>query len=313
MTRPRSGGPAAEAESRYCCRSFGVTLRGYLIHLKFMKSYTTRDVARLLGLSEAQVRSQARAGFLTPDRGPRNSYHFSFQDLVLLRTARELAGARVPPRRIKSALCKLARDLPSGHSLSELRITADNHRVIVLEGGSAWNPESEQLQIDFADAELPGGGAPVARRLARPAQQSSEPLGATEWFDLGADLEEAAPDEARDAYARAIAVDSNHPDAHVNLGRLLQLEGRTAEAVEHYRCSLRAGSPDPTAAFNLGTALETLGRRAEAIQAYQHALGLDREFPDAHFNLARLYEQAGQRAAALRHLSEYQQLSRSKV
>ena len=55
-----------------------------------MKSYTTRDVARLLGLSEAQVRSQAR-GYLAPDRGPRNAYRFSFQDLVLLR---DRQGAR---------------------------------------------------------------------------------------------------------------------------------------------------------------------------------------------------------------------------
>jgi tetratricopeptide (TPR) repeat protein len=90
-------------------------------------------------------------------------------------------------------------------------------------------------------------------------------------------------------------------------------EGRTAEAIEHYRWSLRAGSTDPTAAFNLGTALETLGRWADAIGAYRHALELDREFADAHFNLARLYEQAGRRAAALRHLSAYQQLSRSRV
>jgi tetratricopeptide (TPR) repeat protein len=273
-----------------------------------MKSYTTRAVARLLGLSEAQVRSQARAGFLTPDRGPRNSYRFSFQDLVLLRTARELAGARVPPRRIKGALCKLARDLPRGRSLSELRITADGHRVVVLEGGSAWNPESDQLQIDFAVAELAGRIAPVARRLARSAQRARDPLTAAEWFDLGVDLEEAAPDEARDAYARALALDPAHADAHVNLGRMLQLEGSTLEAMEHYRCSLRAGSTDPTAAFNLGTALETLRRWTEAVEAYQHALELDRQFADAHFNLARLYEQVGRRAAAVRHLRAYQQL-----
>jgi DNA-binding transcriptional MerR regulator len=272
------------------------------------RSYTTRDVARLLGLSEAQVRSQARAGFLTPDRGPRNCYRFSFQDLVLLRTARELAGARVPPRRIKGALCKLARDLPSGHSLTELRITAVGHRVIVLEDGSAWNPESDQLQIDFAVAELAGRTAPMGRRLARSAQRPHEPLSAAEWFDLGADLEEAAPDEARGAYVRALALDPDHPDTHVNLGRLLQLEGRIAEAVEHYRWSLRAGSDDPTAAFNLGTALETVGRWAEAVEAYQHALTLDRRFADAHFNLARLFEQAGRRAAALRHLREYRRL-----
>ena len=69
-----------------------------------MKSYTTRDVAKLLGLSEAQVRSQARVGYLAPDRGPHNAYRFSFQDLVLLRTAKALSEARIAPRRIRRAL-----------------------------------------------------------------------------------------------------------------------------------------------------------------------------------------------------------------
>jgi len=55
-----------------------------------MKFYTTHDVARLLGWSEAQVRSHARVGYLAPSRGPRNGYRFSFQDLVLLRAAKEL-------------------------------------------------------------------------------------------------------------------------------------------------------------------------------------------------------------------------------
>src|SRR3954471_11505555 len=123
--------------------------------LDSMKAYSTRDVARLLGLTEAQVRSHARAGFLNPDRGPGNSYRFSFQDLVLLRTARELAHARVPPRRIRRALRELARALPYGHSLTELRLTGDGHRVMVLDEGSRWNPDSGQIQIDFVAEELP--------------------------------------------------------------------------------------------------------------------------------------------------------------
>src|SRR6478736_3886424 len=102
-----------------------------------MEAYTTRDVARLLGLSAAQVRCQARAGFLRPGRGPRNCYRFSFQDLVLLRTARELADSRVPPKRIRGALCTLARRLPDGHPLSGLRIIAQDQQVIVLADGSA--------------------------------------------------------------------------------------------------------------------------------------------------------------------------------
>src|SRR5260221_1581833 len=102
-----------------------------------MKSYTTRDVAKLLGLSEAQVRSHARVGYLAPDRGPRNAYRFSFQDLILLRTAKALSDARIAPRRIRRALRALTRDLPAGRSLSAVRISSEGRRVVVRHGGDA--------------------------------------------------------------------------------------------------------------------------------------------------------------------------------
>jgi tetratricopeptide (TPR) repeat protein len=274
-----------------------------------MKSYTTRDVARLLGLSEAQVRSHARVGYLAPDRGPRNAYRFSFQDLVLLRTAKALSEARIAPRRIRRALRALTRELPAGRSLSGIRISSEGKRVVVSDGSAAWNPESGQFLFDFHVAELAGQAAPVARRLARQARRSEEPLTAEQWYDLGTDLETAAPDDAQDAYARAVSLDPMHAAARVNLGRLLQDAGRPAEAAEQYRAALAAQPAHPTAAFNLGTALEDLGQRADAIAAYRKALEADAEFADAHFNLARLYERVGNRAAALRHLRAYKQLS----
>jgi tetratricopeptide (TPR) repeat protein len=272
-----------------------------------MESFTTREVARLLGLSEPQVRSQARAGFLKPERGPRNGYRFSFQDLVLLRTARELAPARVPPRRIRSALRGLARQLPHGHSLSEIRITANGQGLLVHDGGRAWNPESEQLQIDFTAIDLAEDVAAVARPLPQ-GGTSAEPADPWGWFDLGVDLEATDPAQAYRAYVRALAEDPDFADAHVNLGRLLQLAGRTKEAIHHYRRSIRPGSTDPTAAFNLGTALEELGRWEEALAAYHQALAADQGFADAHFNLARLYEQLGRRAEVIRHLRAYRVL-----
>jgi len=274
-----------------------------------MKSYTTRDVANLLGLSEAQVRSHARVGYLAPDRGPRNSYRFSFQDLVLLRTAEALRDARIAPRRIRRALRALSRELPAGRSLSGMRISSEGDRIVVRDGSEAWNPESGQLLLDFRVADLAGQMAPVARRLAHAARRSDEPLTADQWYDLGADLETAAPDDARDAYARAVALDPRNASARVNLGRLLQDAGRPAEAAEQYRAALAVRPRHPTAAFNLGTALEDLGRRPEAIEAYRKALDADDDFADAHFNLARLYEQTGRRAAALRHLKAYKLLS----
>src|SRR5215213_10945474 len=200
-----------------------------VVNCCFMESFTTRDVARLLGLSETQVRSQARAGFLTPERGPRNGYRFSFQDLVLLRTARELAHARVPPRRIRTALCGLARQLPSGRSLTEMRILAEGGGVVVHDAGSTWNPESGQLHIDLVGAEAVSPAARPAKALLsvpRPARKDADPW---ELFDLALELEPTDPAAALEAYGRALAADPALTDAHVNIGRLLQLAGRTRD------------------------------------------------------------------------------------
>lgn len=274
-----------------------------------MKCYTTRDVARLLGLSEAQVRSHARVGYLSPDRGLRNAYRFSFQDLVLLRAAKALRQARIAPRRIRRALRALARQLPAGRSLSGLRISSEGDGIVVRDGAESWSPESGQLLLDFHVAELAERAAQTARRLARRARRSDDPLTAEQWYSLGVDLESAAPQDARDAYGRALALDPRHASARVNLGRWLQEDGHPERAIAEYRAALASQPRHPTAAFNLGTALEELGRRAEAITAYCRALDADDAFADAHFNLSRLYEQAGRRAAALRHLKAYKLLS----
>ena len=274
-----------------------------------MKGYTSQDVAKLLGLSVAQVRGFARDGFLTPGRGPRGELQFSFQDLVILRTAKGLVAARIPTRRIRRALRRLRSELPRGRSLAELRITAEDDRIVVSDGESTWSPESDQMQIDFAISDLATRAAPMARRAARAARLVEQDLSAQDWYDLGLELEVAAPIEARDAYRRALELDAHHADAHVNLGRLLHEQGLVEEAERHYRLALRESPEHATAAFNLGIALEDLGRPADAIDAYRAALATDPRLADAHYNVARLYEKAGKKAAALRHLSSYRRLS----
>ena len=276
-----------------------------------MKGYTSRDVAKLLGLTVAQVRGFARDGFLSPStaRG-RRTLQFSFQDLVVLRTAKALVRARIPPRRIRRALKRLRQQLPRGRSLAELHIAAEGDRIVVRDGSMAWNPESEQTHLDFAVSELATRAAPIARRAAQAARAAEGELDAEDWYELGLELEAVDPDEARDAYRRALELEAHHADAHVNLGRLLHEEGLVEEAERHYRLALREDPEHATAAFDLGIALEDLGRPADAIEAYRAALATDPRLADAHYNVARLYEKVGKKAAALRHLSIYRRLTR---
>jgi hypothetical protein len=65
-----------------------------------MHHYGVREVMQLLRLPRGTIRSLVQAGFVSPGRGPRGAWQFSFQDLIVLRTAQELSAARVPQRRI---------------------------------------------------------------------------------------------------------------------------------------------------------------------------------------------------------------------
>jgi tetratricopeptide (TPR) repeat protein len=277
-----------------------------------MKGYTTQDVARLLDLPAHLIRAYARAGFVTPARGPGNSYLFSFQDLVLLRTAAELSREKLPQRRITEALTRLKARLPSGRSLSEVRIHAAGEEVVVRERDEPpWNPRSGQFHIEFDVAELAERVAPLARDFARRIQAVPVERSAGEWFELGLELEAVATDEARSAYERAIALQPDHGDALVNLGRLHHEAGRLAEAETHYRRALQQGE-HALASYNLALILEQLGRTTDALREYARAIAADPELADAHYHLARLYEQRGDGPAAIRHFNGYRALMRAR-
>jgi len=273
--------------------------------------YTTGDVARILELTPGQVRRYVRAGVLDPKRGPRRELRFSFQDVVFLKAARGLLAARLPSRRVRKALEKLREQVRNRRGMSGFQITVEGKRIVATDGRHRWQPESGQIVFDFGVADLARRAAPTARRAFRQAKEERDaPLTAEQWYEWGCELEAAVPEEAREAYRHALALDPAHADALVNLGRLLHEDGDAAAAERLYRRALESRPEDATAVFNLGVALEDLGRRGEALEAYERAVALSPENADAHFNAATLCETLGQTADALRHLKEYRLLTR---
>jgi tetratricopeptide (TPR) repeat protein len=266
-------------------------------------SFSLREVSAMLGISAAQIRTYATKGFLTPERGVHGELRFGFRDLIILRTAGELSAASIPPRKVQRVLEKLQEQLPEGETLSGVRITADGERVLVSDGAVVWNPESGQALFDFSVDEILPKTLPLVHRAKKKEARSAD-----DWYMLGCELETSSIDQAKEAYARAIAADAAHGDAHVNLGRLLHEEGAPAAAEPHYRAALDIDPMHETAAYNLGVALEDMGRVAEAIGAYERALAINPEYADAHFNLAGIYERRGDKAEAVGHLKAYRAL-----
>jgi tetratricopeptide (TPR) repeat protein len=269
-----------------------------------MTRYTLRDVERLIGLSRAVVQGFVDAGFVTPERGKRNELLFSFQDLIVLRTAQGLAAVKIPTRRIKQSLARLRAELPATLPLSGIRIAALGTRVVVQQGASQWHPDSGQhlLEFDVAPAQ---GEVAFLKKSAPPAANAET------WLQRGLELESSDPVAAEAAYRQAIDSDPAHLAAYLNLGCLLQSHDRTAAAEQVYRQATARFAQEPLVFFNLGIALEDLGRGDDAIEAYERALALDGEFADAHYNVGRLYEQRGRERDAIRHYASYRRLQKS--
>ncbi len=273
--------------------------------------FATADVARILGVSARRVRRMVYAGHCVPSRFGR-AYRFAFQDLVLLRTAHGLTErSDIPPRRVNRALRELKKQLPDDRPLSGVRIYAEGGRIVVRDRDSVWQPENGQQVFHFAVDDLASASAEVvsadgARRVTVAASESES---AADWFDYGVSIEPDDPNGARQAYERALHLDSEMTDAYINLGRLVHEAGDPLGAAGFYAEALRRSPDDAMTHYNIAVASEDLEDVEAARRHYAKAISINPNFADAHYNLGRLLETAGEGNAAVKHLLAYRRLS----
>jgi tetratricopeptide (TPR) repeat protein len=266
-----------------------------------------RELESTLGVSRRVVSGLIAAGFVTPSRGPRNEYRFTFRDVVLLRTALQLRSAQIPPRKIILALSRLRKALPDELPLTGIRVSAIGNDVAVRMGPSQWDAITGQLLLDFEVAQVKGDvvlldRAPAQKDAARQAE---------EWYELGDQLRASDANGAEHAYKKAIQL-SPRPlyAAYVDLGALLcELEARCEDALRVFDEALFHFPEDAVLHFNRAIALEEVGRFDDAERSYKRCLQLDPTYADAHHNLAILLETRGDRQGLVRHLSAYRRLT----
>jgi tetratricopeptide (TPR) repeat protein len=270
--------------------------------------YTLRHIEDMLGLGRGVVAGLIGAGFVTPARGPRNEYRFTFQDVVLLRTAHALRSAHVPPRRLLRSLKQLRTKLPASVPLSGLRIKAVGNEVAVREAGADWEVQSGQLLMDFE--VTPARGLISFMELAPSAPSPSGAPSAQALFDAAERIEADDPAAAEASYRSALQADPGHACSAINLAALLCETGRCGQALDVCEAALVHSPGDMQLLFNKAVALEDLGRVLDALATYERCIAQGAEDADAHFNAARLHHQLGQQQQALRHFNAYRRLSR---
>lgn len=268
--------------------------------------YSLRQAEKLVGLSRRFIQALVEADILRPSPASPDDWRFSLRDMVVLRTAKALRGARIPHRKVVQALRNVQASLGEEDHLASIRLRASGRAIEASDQGLRRDALSGQLLLPLED---PASSAPSAAPLeAQPAAARADSSTAWRRFQQALHLEASDAEAAEAAYRQAIALDPCLDVAYVNLGALLCESHRCTEAVTLYDGALAHCGDTPLIHFNRGTALEDIGRLQQAVQAYERALVLDPGLADAHYNLGVLMERLGQTQASLRHLSAYRRL-----
>ena len=94
-------------------------------------------------------------------------------------------------------------------------------------------------------------------------------------------------------YARVIAEEPSHANAHLSLGTALLQTGKDGPGFDHYAEAERLAPGDPLVAFVIGRAMISRGRPVEGLRELKRAVGLDPGFEPARRALAALEAPGG--------------------
>lgn len=233
--------------------------------------FTTAQVARLSGLSPTSVRRWVAQGWIHPERGPRG-HRFDWHHVVWIRRCTQVRGVRparvarllaeTDVRMCTATGALVAFDERGGfeptsrqsvlpfdarpatvrplvsHSegwaaFSTARDAGEFERAqVLLERHLAAFPADAQGWVECGRLHHLRGALDAAVLALRNAIAETE--SARAWFCLGLVHEDQGCDiEARDAYARAVALESDFSDAHFNASRVCERLGDRLRALRH--------------------------------------------------------------------------------
>jgi tetratricopeptide (TPR) repeat protein len=127
-------------------------------------------------------------------------------------------------------------------------------------------------------------------------------LGLSEW-------KAGHADRAVPAFESALAKDSTHRKALLNLTRVLLETGKAEDALARAERAVQIDSGNAVGWRLVGRALSDLGRADDAVRAYRHALVLDDGDSWSMNNLGMIYLQTGRYAEALPPLARAAELA----
>ena len=257
--------------------------------------YSRKEICRLCGISEAQVRYWQRLGLIIPAVTEVGEVRFDFRGLAAFRAVKKLRDQGIPLHAVRQCLRKLNSLLPQiEQPLCQVRLECRGRQVVILKDKIKQTPEG-QLVLDFNDSTASSQPLPVS---------DSDRL-----FFQALELQEEG-EWARAAlkYENLLQIYGEMADILVNLGTCYFYQLDHARAEDLFRRALQQEPDHVEANFNLANLLSGRGELETAVGFYSNALATDPEFTAAHFNLARVLDKLDRKKAAMACWQAYLEL-----
>jgi tetratricopeptide (TPR) repeat protein len=265
------------------------------------QTFSTRAAARILALSPDRIRYWVRRRLLKRPAIVGKGYQFAFNDLLMMRMAKELLPSQRHLGPVRRCFERLGRLLTPERPLTSLKLVELDGRIVVSDGGIRFEGDSGQLLFGFSPADgMPRDGDDAAR--SKIAALSGEP-DAEDQTDLARLVR---------IYNTMVEAEPANPELRMRLAQMLEQAGDLRGALRHYLHAATIMPGNGEAHMRLGMIHRQRDEPDRAVKSFIRALSCDPGLVECHRHLAELYEQLGRRRDALRHLSALHRLTRDE-
>lgn len=267
-----------------------------------------------LGMSEAR-QGHAKEALPLLEKGFRNpiSEQWKLESGLLLAETYLRFGDMV---KLQETIAVLRRDFPTNtevlylayrvHSSQSARAVAD------LVKASPDSARLHQITAELLDAEGDFAGAIAQYRKALEIEPklpgAHRALGVALMNNVN---DEPSRKEARACFERELALNPNDGLSEYQLGELMWLENRAADALRHFKRAIELQPKFADAFIAIGKILIATGEAARAISTLEKAVLIDPANEVAHYRLGQALQKLGKKEDADREFAEFRRLRSS--
>ncbi|HYB91473.1 MAG TPA: tetratricopeptide repeat protein [Candidatus Binataceae bacterium] len=260
-------------------------------------TFSTRAAARILAVSPERIRYWVRRRLVRPAATRGRNYRFAFNDLLVMRLAKELLPSRRHLELVQRCFQRVREFVEPGRPVTSLKLVNEDGQIVVSDGGVLIDAESGQLLFDYR-RERPEGKV----------EDSFGPARVRERFEEARRIAEEDPLRALTIYSGLLGREPGNFEAHMRLATLLEREGDLQGALRHLLGAAAIVPASGEVHVRLGLLYRKRGEEQNSLKSMLRALECDPTSVEAHRNLAEVYEAAGRKRDAQKHLNAIHRL-----